>query len=119
MADTKVCSRCNNEWPVDGFSPDRTRDGLRSWCLACCNEYSKTRYRRLKAENPDAVLRASREAQARYRSHPENRDRERGYRRARHAAVQLLIEAHRAEFDSILDEELARRGLWRREKSRD
>lgn len=47
LNNTLVCTKCGNEYPatLEYFKPDKQkRNGLCSWCRACCNLDSKRRY---------------------------------------------------------------------------
>jgi len=38
--DTKVCTKCNNDHPLECYSKSRkTQDGLSYWCKSCHNQY--------------------------------------------------------------------------------
>ena len=42
MENTKICSKCGRELPLECFSKDKTRkDGLCHWCKECQKQYSK------------------------------------------------------------------------------
>lgn len=82
---TKVCTRCEEEKSLDQYgNHSKTRDGKQSWCRACSADHA-----RLKREATDN----------RY-----NRE----YSKARHKAVQKLIERHTQEFEILLEAERKR-----------
>ena len=42
----KTCTRCGDEKPLDGFSPDKARtDGRSSWCKDCYAEHRRAKRR--------------------------------------------------------------------------
>ncbi len=51
------------------------------------------------------------QAQAKYRADPVKRARERALRRAREAAVKVVVERHKAEYEQVVVELKARLGL--------
>ena len=67
MTNTKTCTKCRQELPLDRFSPDRkSAGGRRSRCRACRSESA----RQERKDNPEP----SRAASRKYRTdHPEKR----------------------------------------------
>lgn len=46
---TKTCNKCNQSFKLDNFPKDRThKDGRRSECKSCHQEYNRKRYHKLK-----------------------------------------------------------------------
>lgn len=77
----KTCPHCGEEKPANElhFYPDKSaRDGLGSWCKTCVNERPK----------PLTEARIIRN-------------------RARHRAMQRLVELHKAEFEALYEDERA------------
>lgn len=110
---TKTCPHCHLTLPLDGFHRHRgARDGRQSWCRACMNETTRVHRQQRRAENPDAVRRADREAVARYRAeNPDYRERNVAMNNARVAAQRRLAKACPAEFAAIHQRILKERGL--------
>jgi hypothetical protein len=87
---TKRCTACGLVKPLDRFSPHAgTRDGCQPRCKACRADYIRER------RATDPVL----------------AQRERAQNEAYKAAMSLLRERHRVEFDAIYADELTARGL--------
>jgi len=38
---TKICTKCGTEKEINQFNKGKNKDGLRSWCKQCVNDYSK------------------------------------------------------------------------------
>ena len=54
MFETKVCTHCKEDLPIDDFHVDRRKkDGHDTWCKGCVREYNRTRAR-CKHGNPRA-----------------------------------------------------------------
>jgi len=50
--ETKICSKCKNELPVDNFCKDRSKkDGLFIWCRACRHDFTESRKEQTKIRN--------------------------------------------------------------------
>lgn len=53
MENTKICSKCGRELPLECFSKDRTsKDGLQYWCKECKKQHNKQWY----ADNREYIL---------------------------------------------------------------
>ena len=53
----KTCTNCNESKPIEKFNRDeRSKDGLRPWCKACCNDYFR-KYRLANPEKTHAAIR--------------------------------------------------------------
>ena len=51
MGNTKICTKCGRELPLECFSKDKTKkDGLYCWCKECGKQYSKQYFAKHKAE---------------------------------------------------------------------
>lgn len=89
----KVCSRCKNTKPLTAFSPHKGKpDGRQSWCRQCAAEYR----RELRRANPYTRAYDTKQNLAYY------------------AALRRLRQAHREQFDTLLVEEMHRRGIGER-----
>jgi len=55
MADTKVCSRCEQELPLTDFRKRKDRGTYESHCKACGREYHREWYQRNKASVRDRM----------------------------------------------------------------
>lgn len=87
---TKRCTRCGKRKPLEAFSPDTyKRDGLQTWCKTCRADYIRER------RSKDPLLASADRAQV----------------EAYNAALRVLRDLHRAEFDLIYTAERERRGL--------
>lgn len=85
MSDTKVCTKCSRELPIDQFGRDRqSSDGRAARCRECLRIDSREANRRFRTANPDAV----RAIKGRYRAANIDKERAAGreYRRRRYAA---------------------------------
>jgi hypothetical protein len=107
---TKVCSKCGNEWPLDGFHKDggRSPSGRHGWCKSCMNDSVRKRQAKRRAEmGEEAYLAYQREITRRSRQRTGN-SQGKTYERASWRAAQRLKDAHPEEYADLLDEELRR-----------
>jgi len=88
MFDGKVCARCKEEKPRDGFHKSkRFRDGLRTWCKDCERAYNRAYV----GEHKESVNKNRR----RYDAIPENRQRRQNLDNQRYHANHDAIRARR------------------------
>jgi hypothetical protein len=108
----KRCSHCGEVKPLDAFHKNRAaRDGRRHDCKECNKARVREYQRRMRAELGDDAWKARRRDAM--RRHRETSESDRDYLQvtAYGAAQRRLREAHRDEFETYYDEELAARGL--------
>lgn len=50
---TKICTKCGKELPLDMFGKGNGKDGKRSWCKNCMNEAAREYSKRKKISKGD------------------------------------------------------------------
>ena len=54
---TKLCTKCGKELPLEMFGKGNGKDGKRSWCKTCMNEATREYIKRKKISNvPNPAL---------------------------------------------------------------
>lgn len=54
---TKICTKCGKELPLEMFGKGNGKDGKRSWCKTCMNEATREYIKRKKINNvPNPAL---------------------------------------------------------------
>lgn len=96
MPDTKVCTGCGKDLPLDRFTADKSKaDGLHTRCKACRRQSQQVRYRERQAELAAEAEQSERDAVRHTLQAQANRN-----------AILALINAHPSEFRSIREREL-------------
>lgn len=64
MENTKICSKCGRELPLECFGKHkRMKDGLQAWCKSCNKQYNKQWY----ADNTEAIKQQHKQWHAEHR----------------------------------------------------
>lgn len=96
MPETKTCTGCNKELPVERFTADKSKaDGRHTRCKACRRQSQQVRYRERQAELAAEAEQAERDEVRHSLQAQANRN-----------AILALINAHPSEFRSIREREL-------------
>ena len=48
LSQTKICTKCGKELPLEMFGKGNGKDGRRSWCKSCMNEATREYIKRKK-----------------------------------------------------------------------
>lgn len=109
---TKPCGRCGETKPLSEFYRDAKRkDGHAYACKPCCRLQVRQSQERMRKAMGEAAWRDYvRENQRRSRERTGN-SRGKAYNRAQYAALSALRDAHRNQYDALLQRELYERGL--------
>ncbi|WNO28386.1 HNH endonuclease [Corynebacterium phage PSonyx] len=103
---TKTCTKCGEEKPLDRFNKDKSKRNGRSRCKECEAEQR----RRYREENPEKELEYSRL----YREENREKIRERNHR-YREENPEKELERHRRYYDENREKELERHRRYREE----
>ena len=96
----KTCAKCKRTLPLSEFYRNRSRsDGRSDRCKDCAKDAVKASKASRRAEMGEEAWLTSRAEAARRSRERSGNQRGRIYDRARRAALQGLIDAHRSEFD--------------------
>lgn len=100
---TKRCSRCRETKPLTEFHRNRAKtDGRRGECKVCANAMVAAYQERKRAEMGEDAWREMNRSKVNASRARNGLSRDRLYNRARSAAAEALIRAHRSEFDRLL-----------------